>query len=477
MRRIGVIGGGFSGTMFVVQLLRAIRSPVEIFLFDRSGSFGRGLAYSTRNPQHLLNVRVANMSAFEDDPRHFIRWLWEKESEIDGGLKVPPSGHAFVPRALYGSYLESVLQAALEVSSRLARVHTVASDVIALTPEGAGFRLRHADGNVTEVDQAVLCVGNLPRAAPFEPKALLDAAPRFIADSWDESAIRQIAPDDAVAIIGTGLTMVDVAIDLVSRGHRAKLRAFSQRGLLPQVHEQTRPYRGFLDGRRLPDSALAQFRALKREVRQAAAEGFDWRSVMDAVRPVVQELWLALPKLERRRFLRHLRPYWDTHRHRMAPGIAAEIAVLRQAGRLETVAARPIGVDIAAEHIDLRLRRRGGGTEFLWRADWLINCTGPECDFTQIRHPLVRSLLDQGMVRPDVLRLGLDVTDRQQAIAADGGVYADLFALGPPTRGALWEITAVPDIRKQCARLAERLATEVTGATRADSRLAAVPLL
>ncbi|HUB15337.1 MAG TPA: FAD/NAD(P)-binding protein [Acetobacteraceae bacterium] len=457
-RRIGIVGAGFSGTMLAVHLLHELRAPADIFLFDRAGAFGRGLAYSTRNPQHLLNARVANMSAFNDDPQHFIRWLWADDDALGYSLSVPPTGHAFVSRATYGAYLADVLREASGESRHGAALHRLASDVVGLRREGDGLRLDCADGPAMAVDQAVLCVGNFPRVAPFEPAALLNASPRFIADPWDDTAFARIGPDDAVVLVGTGLTMVDVAIDLVSRGHRAPLRAFSQRGLTPAVHQQTRTYPVFFDRRRLPASVLQQLRLVRREVQRGAAAGYDWRSVLDAIRPLVQDLWRVLPLAERRRFLRHLRPYWDVHRHRMAPDNANQLAKLSRAGRLVTTAARTDTVIVEEEQIILALKPRGGSDRFIWRADWLVNCSGPECDYRRIDHPLIRCLLDSALARPDPLNLGLDVGADFAVVAADGQPSPVLYALGPPTRGALWEITAVPDIRAQCATLAAALA-------------------
>ena len=329
--------------------------------------------------------------------------------------------------------------------------------MVGLHRDGGASVSCSADGSALEVDRAVLCIGNFPRAAPFAPVAALDASPRFIGDPWDDAAFARIGPGDSVVLVGTGLTMADVVIDLASRGHRGPLRAFSQRGLLPQVHQQTRAYPAFLRRDALPATALGQLCLIKREVRRAAAAGFDWRSVLDTSG-------------------RWCRTSGRRSRSRSAAGSCAGSALLgrappphgarqcqsdrelRRAGSLAIAAARPEAVAVAERQITLTSRPRGGGARFTWQADWLINCSGPECDYTRIDHPLIRCLLDAGSARPDPLRLGIDVGPDFALIAADGTPSAAMFALGPPTRGALWEITAVPDIRKQCAALASQLA-------------------
>lgn len=460
--RIAVVGAGFTGTMFAVQLLRMIERPVEIILFDRRGTFGRGLAYSARNPQHLLNVRVSNMSAFDDDPQHFVRWLWQNDALYGAAPSIPPSGHAFVSRATYGAYIEDVFRSAVETAgSQRATITSSVDDVIDLGISGDRVTLALVSGKTIEFDRAILCFGNFPPNPPFPLDASLIDSGRFIADPWDEPAIDRIAPHDSVLIIGTGLTMVDVLVDLAARGHTGPIQALSRRGLLPQRHELTRSYTPFLDPRTPETSLVTLIRRVRQAVRTGAAQGYDWRSVMDTLRPMVQDLWLALPEIERQRFLRHLRPYWDIHRHRMAPANADQMAAWQATGRLATHAGRVRNANFADGKVRLGYRPRAGGADDTLTADWMINCAGPECDYRRIRHPLIQNLLAHGLARPDSLSLGLDLTERFELVGRDGIPEKRIFALGPPTRGMLWESTAVPDIRKQCARFARWLAEEL----------------
>lgn len=458
-QRIAIVGAGFTGAMVAVHLLRRLEGGVELLLFDRRGTFGRGLAYSARNPYHLLNVRVANMSAFEDDPQHFIRWLWQNDGLYGDAAGIPPSGHAFASRATYGAYVEDVLGSAIQQSGTRATITRVVNEAVGLGLEAGRPTLTLADGRTVAADRVVLCIGNFP---PSPPAALdgLAGSERYIADPWDEVAVDRIGADDSVLIVGTGLTMVDVVSDLAARGHRGTIRALSRRGLLPNVHKETRPYPPFFDKADLPRTLLEQTRRIRREIVDAARRGFDWRSVMDAIRPIVQELWLALPMAERRRFLRHVRPYWDVHRHRMAPEVAREIESLRRSGRLVAAGGRITEASCTDGRLSILFRPRDRGPDQRLTADWMINCSGPESDYKRISHPLVRSLFDGGLARPDPLSLGLEVTRDFAVVERDGAASTWLFALGPPTKGAFWESTAVPDIRKQCARFAERLSRQ-----------------
>jgi uncharacterized NAD(P)/FAD-binding protein YdhS len=451
-KRIGIIGAGFTGTMLAANLLQLSRSPLEILLFDRAGAFGRGTAYSTPNAKHLLNVRAANMSAYENDPQHFLRWLWSKE----GQAHIPPSGHAFVSRGQYGAYLEETIEEA-----GLNNPHSVftrfAAEVSGVAVRDTGTELHLGDGSKHNVACAVLCIGNFPPALPL-PGAMIDrAGPRYIANPWDWQSISSVGANDPVVLVGSGLTMVDTVVDLVSRGHVGPLVAISRRGLSPLPHEEAAPYRPFLDPERLPRRALDLVRIVRKEVRTARELGFGWRSVVDALRPQTQALWKTLPVNEQRRFLRHPRPYWEVHRHRLAPAVDAEIKGLREAERLKVIAGRIGRIDTHGDRLQLSFRRRKDGVIQTVEAAWLINCSGPELDYGRIQEPLIRSLFKNGLARPDPLALGLNVSSNYELISAAGTPLPTLFALGPPIRGALWETTAVPDIRKQCSALAQHI--------------------
>jgi uncharacterized NAD(P)/FAD-binding protein YdhS len=460
LSRIAVVGAGFTGTMFTVHLLRSTDRPIEILLFDRRGNFGRGLAYSAGNPRHLLNVRVSAMSAFEDDPQHFLRWLCRNEARYGDGSGTPPSGQAFIARAIYGAYLEDVLLSCL-ISAR-ARGHTItqiAEEVVDLAAMPDTVVLTLAGGRKVEVDRAVLSLGNFPPASVFPADGALSASGRYIEDPWNEVSIDRIGPQDAVVLVGTGLTMVDVMIDLASRGHQGPVHALSRHGLLPHRHEAAPPYPSFLD--KFPASVVQLMRLIRREIALAAASGYDWRSVMDTIRPIGQALWRGLSNVERRRFLRHLKPYWEVHRHRLAPSVADQIDAWRASRRLIICCGRLQEASFVDGKARLSYQRRGEGGPDVLLADWIVNCSGPACDYRRIDHPLVRNLLASGSARPDPLALGLDLTEKFELVGRDARPAGRVHALGLPTRGQLWEITAVPDLRHQCACFAQWIARDL----------------
>jgi uncharacterized NAD(P)/FAD-binding protein YdhS len=434
--RVVIVGAGFSGAALAVQLLRRTRCAVT--LIEASGVFGRGLAYSTPEPVHLLNVRAGRMSLFPDAPDHFVRWL---AAEGRGG-----DAQAFAPRADYGDYLQAVLgEAEAAAPGRLRRVRGRAVAVRA-GPAGADVELD--GGRAVRGDAVVLATGN-GAPAPLDTAGAEALGARHVGDPWAPGALDAVGPDEDVVLVGAGLTMVDVMLSLERRGWRGRALAVSRHGLLPRTHAPVEVER---EGPPPGGEGLA---GRLRAFREAAAAE-DWRVLTARLRPHLQTTWRRASAKERRRFLRHLRPYWDVHRHRTAPEVGARIQALIDAGRLEVAAGRPLSASPQADGFELRWRRRGGGEETR-RAQRLINCTGPRGDPSRSEDPLLRGLIAAGVARPDRHRLGLDVDARRRVLDAEGRAQPRLFAMGPLTRGAFWEIVAVPDIRGQAAAMAETL--------------------
>jgi uncharacterized NAD(P)/FAD-binding protein YdhS len=260
-----------------------------------------------------------------------------------------------------------------------------------------------------------------------------------------------------VVIVGAGLTMADVTIELMDRGHRCAIVVVSRHGFLPNVHMPTQNWPSFVDPVCPPRTSLELLNLVRAEVAKARAKGIDWRAVVDSVRPHLIPLCRSLPLLEQQRALRHLRAYWDVHRHRIAPEVEARLSNLRAHGRLRVVAGALVSARAMTDAIEVDVRLRGGkGAETLC-ADRIVNCTGPTTAFARIGDPLVRVLLIEGFARPDQVGLGLEVTADCAVVAAAGRPHASLFATGPLTRGAFWEMLAVPELRQQAPEAARRM--------------------
>jgi uncharacterized NAD(P)/FAD-binding protein YdhS len=465
MSTIAIIGGGFSGTLLSLHLLRRCAPPTRLVLIERNSQFGRGLAYSTGNANHILNVPAGRMSAFHDEPDNFLEWLRKQPAEERGGDIVTPA--TFAPRQAFGAYVRALLNDELRQSGR-DRLELLRGQVQGIDRSAHPLRVHIDRDRSVEADYAVMAVGNFPPAPmPVETPDFYDT-PYYRPDPWAPDALTNLDPTQPVLLLGTGLTMIDAVVSLLDQGHSGQIYAISRRGLLPRRHEAVP--RMPVDHAPFPSSPVALTRFLRKEARRATEEGSGWQPIVDELRPFTVDVWQAMSLVDRRRFLRHLRPWWDVHRHRMAGPVAARIDAVRATGQLNILVGRVCAYLPDAGAVEVRYRPRAAEALATVRAVRVINCSGPGADYDRIQEPLIRSLLAEGVARPDALRLGLDVTGNCALLDRDGAISRRLFAVGPVTRGTFWEMTAVPDIRRQTEVLAEHLAGLIKNAAPRASR-------
>ena len=450
---IAIVGAGFSGTLMALHLMHRSPPGTRIVLIERNAPFGPGLAYSTGNPNHLLNVPAGRMSAFEDRPRDFLEWLERQPALVLDGVE--PTEAAFVPRRLFGAYLRHLLNVAT-LSQTPNRLELVQDSVLAIEHDSDGLELRFASGRFMRVDRAVLATGNQrPEPVPVNEPSFYDSA-LWHPDPWAPNAFTDLSPEAPLLLIGTGLTMVDAVIALLDQGHAGPIHAVSRRGLVPRAHTAPTPA-GKAAPLAYPSDIAKLTRLLRQRVARAVAAGHAWQSEIDALRPATQALWRTMPEHQRARFLRHLRPWWDVHRHRMPQPIATRIDDALSRGQLRIHAGRICGYEITDRMVDVRFRPRGNEQTAVLRVARVVNCTGPATCYERITDPLVQHLVTTGLARADALGLALDVTDECALLSRAGEASQRMFAVGPLTKGAFWEITAVPDIRRQSAALATHL--------------------
>jgi uncharacterized NAD(P)/FAD-binding protein YdhS len=292
------------------------------------------------------------------------------------------------------------------------------------------------------------------------------ASPYYRGDPWAPDALAGLDPDAPVLLVGSGLTNGRRGCVPARFRPSRPIQAISRRGLVPQPHVAAHP-EPFALAEPYPAPLSRQLQHVRREARRAAAHGVPWQAVMDSVRHRVQQIWGRASEAERRRFLRHARPWWDIHRHRIAPAVAIRIDQARMSGQLRISAGRISTLTAGAGGADIVYTPRGRWEPVHIHAARVINCTGPASDVTRSDEPLIQSLLAQDLAAPDTLRLGLNVNASGELLRSDGTVAPNLYAVGPATKGALWEITSVPDIRRECARLADHISC------RAETRMTA----
>jgi len=449
---IAIIGGGASGTLTAVQLLRQAalsRLPLRLTLIDRDGRHGQGRAYATGHPDHLLNAVAGQMSAFPDEPDHLVQW-----ADI--------TNDAFLPRCRYGEYLQNSLADA-ERQAPWARLSRIRDEVLAIRCNQAGkpLRLTLADGRLY-ADVAVLALGGVPPRLPFPAPA----SSRIITDPWAPQALDAVTDSSSVVIVGTGLTMIDLVATITEQSRPPVIYAISRHGMLPRPHPGTVP-----TGRPICLPATAgtpgpvRLTELMRQIRAAtSASPTRWPDVIDAIRPFVPGLWRRMPDRDKQLFLRHVSRYWEVHRHLIPPSTARQLAAWRHAGQLSILQGQI--VEIAATGDQLKLRAvlednatagDAGQVSRDLTVGWLINGTGAGGDVGATDDPLMRDLFATGTARPDTLGLGLAATGDGAILDTSGTASETLYTLGPPLRGLWYETTAVPEIRQQADALARRI--------------------
>jgi uncharacterized NAD(P)/FAD-binding protein YdhS len=447
---VAIVGGGASGALCAAHLLLAARRAavrIRITIVDRHGRYGPGLAYSTARPCHLLNVPAGRMSAFPDEPDHFLAWARRAD---------PSTGpDTFAPRGLYGSYLTSVLASA-ERAAPAGALERVAGEVVSAAADPGGtIRLGLADGASIDAGCVIFAVGNLPREKPGWA-ADVECAGRFIASPYQPGAFDGVGDGDEVLLFGTGLTMVDAALDLAGKRPGAGLRAISRHGLLPHRHAPADPGAGARPVAAVEfDPAAGDPRDLVRAIRRAVeAEPRRWREVVDSLRPRSEELWNSFDDDARRLLLDRFGRYWAVHRHRMAPRVGERIDELLRTRRLRIDEGGVAGVDAGTRSV--RVVQRDGGT-LDRHYDWIVDCAGGPTDIARSPDTLMTQLIASGFANVHPLRRGVETDQSARIVARDGRTHPNAFALGPPRLGGVFETTAIPEIRRQAQALADQV--------------------
>ena len=429
---VAIVGGGASGTILASELSRR---GIAAALIEGSGRAGRGIAYSTTQSVHLLNVRAEAMSARAGQPDHFA-----KRYAAEGGQP-----QDFAQRRLFGRYLGEILDRAVAGG----KTQLIAATATSASRIGAEWRVSLSDGSFICARAVVLAMGN---DDPQSLGAFVAGGQRFIANPWGDDAaraVRELASTDGDALlIGTGLTMVDLVLSLDAAGYRGRIVAISRRGLISRPHAA--PETSEVDAGEIPGGLSATLRWLRQRSGKAG-----WRAAVDSLRPHSHRIWQSFSLSEQQRFLRHARPWWDVHRHRIAPQVAETVTRLIDEGQLVIVAGRIVSSAEKPGGLLVEFRPRGKTIMESGTFSYVFNCTGPSHAIAHSKNPLVRSLLDAEEIRPDHLGIGLDISATCRA-------GDRLWAMGPLTKGRYWEIIAVPDIREQAVLVADDIERELT---------------
>jgi uncharacterized NAD(P)/FAD-binding protein YdhS len=437
MKRITIIGGGATGTLLAVNLIRhAGDQPLVINIVEKNERFGLGVAYSTTQDYHLLNVPAGKMGAFPDDVEHFHKWLGDRGHDY--------KSTDFVPRRIYGEYLKKLFWEAYENRPANVTVNLFSEEAIDILFEGNEAEVWLNSGTSLRSDKVVLAFGNFLPPVPRTENQDFLSAPKYFSNPWNRRVSESIKDTDDIFLIGTGLTMVDAALGFYHTYHKGKIFAASTHGLLPAVHRLGFNYPSFeteIDGQ---DRVTAMLKTVRSHIKAAEGDSSDWRAVIDALRPFTQKAWMKLPLAEKTRFMRHLKHFWNTSRHRIAPECAEVLYRMQWTDQLHIKKGRIK---------DIKVKKNNKFEVFFGNqsvaVDAVINCTGSESDFSRVDVPLVKSLLSKGAIKTDPLSLGLEAD-------TEGKISENLYTIGTALKGIMWESTAMPELRSQAKELALR---------------------
>lgn len=427
---IAIIGAGATGVITAYQM-NTQHPDLNVVLIEKA-KFAKGAAYGTNEPCHLLNVPAAGMSAIHGEPDHFVNWLKSNNlTEFDHAPGVPLE-KCFVPRMIYARYLESI-DAGLNVQR-------ISDEAIKLEKQKDGWCIHFKSGDTLIAKKVILTIGNFPPNLPHPCFEAHKDSPQFITHPWGNRAWQTLQGHETVLIIGTGLTMVDYVLSLHRLGHKGKIITLSRRGLPPLPHEYgIEKYPEFLTLDSAPKTVLSLMKRIRQEIKNTDA---NWRAVIGSLRPITQGSWQAFSNTEKKRFLRHACAYWDIHRHRIAPEIAATLENMKASGQLQIIAGR---IHDCSEKLIVSYTPRHTDEKQHIEADIILNAVGPSSDYRKVKDTLVQSLLKDGLLKPDSV-LGADIPPNLE-------IAENLYTLGPITKSHLWEIIAIPDIQAQCAKL------------------------
>jgi len=467
---IAIIGGGFSGAAVAYHL--AERSAVAtLSVFEPRATLGAGLAYGTSDPEHRINVPSAKMSLVPDDDRHFIDWISRTNATSDDPEALAEDGQIYARRSVFGRYVHEYLKPWL-ANGRIAHVRARAKSI---ERSDDRWRIETDTGLSAFADVVVLATTHPSPNVPAVLARGLRGDRRLVANSDDAQALGHIEPDARVTIIGSGLTMADVVASLDRRGHRGPITAISRRGLLPRGHAP-QLYQTFGEFVRTPPLSTVQLlREIRLTIEQARALDVPWQAVIDAVRAQASIFWPKMPIEERSRLVRHLRPYWDVHRFRIAPQIESILERRKSEGTFEVHAGNVCGTEAFDDHILLHVLGRGEKSPTFRETDYVVITTGPAHGRIIDTEPHLSSLAAKGWIKADSLGLGILCNEQGRAIAPSGGAVESLLIAGPLARGTFGELMGLPQVTSYAQAIANEVLQQL--ASRRHYRSAASELV
>lgn len=453
---VAIIGGGFSGGTAAWNLARA-GQDARIVVFEPRAMLGAGLAYDTTDPVHRINVPASRMSIDPDQPDDFANWLAETRYVDTDADSLTVAGALFPRRKAFGEYVA----ARIEPFVREGRIEHVRARIANLSRQESGWLLTTEEGVVYRADRVAIATTHPAPTAPRSLAAMLEGHPRFVADATLPGALDAIRGSDSVLVVGNGLTSADVIASLVNLGHKGAITSVSRRGLRSRGHASAplEPHGDFVS--RPIRSARLLTRRIREAIVQADLFGVSWHPVIDAIRGQGREIWSNLPVSERIRLVRHLRPFWDVHRFRIAPQVEAAIDGATERGQLETLAGSVAAVSYHAGRIRAALKRAHAGGTIIRDFDAVVVTTGPAHSAIIDSQDYLAGLAARGLAVLDPTHLGLWCDEHSRLLDREGWPVPGLYVAGPLARGTFGELMGLPQVSEHAALVAAEIAASI----------------
>ena len=457
---IAIIGGGFCGSALLIQLARQSQNPLEIILINKENPLSKGIAYSSYNPKHILNVPAAKMSAFPDDPDNFINWIKSKpefSEYVNEDLN-----DRFMPRVIYGKYLKELFEETVNNLPPNIFLKIIEDEVTDVIPSESVTDIILKKGDPVKADKVVLALGNFGPEDPRIQNNDFFKSKNYFSNPWKQEAVSGLNDDDNVLIIGTGLTMVDNVLSLLDKGFKGTIFALSTNGYFPLSHKKRKPYTDILSELHPPYTMAGLFKIFRKHIKYVLSHGITGEAVVDAVRPKTQEIWLSLTLDDKIRFMSHIRHLWGVARHRLPKEIFEQMQELISVKKLQIIGGRIQDIEEHNGRIIVTYKERKTQLIKELNINRIINCTGPKTDLSKIDDELIVNLLKRGLITADEMKLGINALPDGTIIQKDHSVSSKLFTIGSLLKGILWESTAVPELRVQAQSLANELIRQLS---------------